>query len=430
MKVLLIIDEMWNDQMHPNNVLSNWFTGMDVELAAICCNPGIPKNHCCYQYFQITDAMMVKSIFGRRAGRAFSITEEQMYGKGESTSAEKVPERFYAFMKSITNNMVYVIRDCIWLLGRFDLKALKKFVMDFSPDIVYCPRMFTPKMCRLENKVRKYTEAPFVAFVADDEVSLKQYNWSPIYWVRRLLNLKRFKKHVKLYKHYYTFSKDQCNEYKMKYGVPSSTLYKCGDFSNEENHKKIGQPIRLIYAGSLYCKRWKTLIALGKALNNINKAELRMVLDVYTRTKLSKKALKEFEKCHHVNMKGAVQPESLIDIYRNADIALHVESFEKKYKYITKWSFSTKIIDLLASSCAIMAICWEQHTGYKYLKENDAAFCISDYSKIDNMLEQIVNNPNMIKKYAHKAWICGVKNHLKVNIQNQIYTDFQTIIAS
>ena len=420
---------MWNDQMHPNNVLSNWFTGMDVEIAAICCNPGIPKNHCCFQYFQITDAMMVKSIFGKRAGRAFSVTEDQMYGEG-LTFAEKVPERFYAFMKSITNNIVYVIRDCIWLIGRYDQKALRKFVKDFSPDLVYCPRMFTPKMCRLENKVKKYTDAPFVAFVADDEVSLKQYNWSPIYWMRRLLNLRLFKKHVKLYKHYYTFSKDQCNEYQVKYGIPSSTLYKCGDFSKEVNKQEVGSPIRLVYAGSLYCKRWKTLVALGKALNNINKSGKKMVLDVYTRTTLSNKAQKELESCQHLNMRGSVPPERLSDIYRNADIALHVESFEKKYKYKTRWSFSTKIIDLLGSSCAVMAISWDQHTGYKYLKENDAAFCISDYSEIENILKKIAHNPLLIKEYAHKAWICGNKNHLKEIIHNQILTDFQTIIAS
>lgn len=421
---------MWNDQMHPNNVLSNWFTGMDVELAAICCNPGTPKNHCCYQYFQVTDAMMVKSLVGKRAGRAFSVTEDQMYGEEGLSSAEKVPERFYAFMKSITNNLVYVIRDCIWLLGRYDEKALKRFVEDFSPDIVYCPRMFTPKMCRLENKVRKYTDAPFVAFVADDEVSLKHYNWSPIFWMRRLLNLRLFKEHVKLYKHYYTFSKDQCEAYKAQYGVPSSTLYKCGDFSNEFKKQDVGQPIRLVYAGSLYCKRWETLVALGQALNIINKLGTKMELDVYTRTILTKNALKELEKCPYINMKGAVAPAQLTDIYRNADIALHVESLDKKFKYVTRWSFSTKIIDLLGSSCAIMAICWEQHTGYKYLKENDAAFCVSDYSKIESELERIVNNPNIIKEYAHKAWICGEKNHLRINIQDQIIKEFQTIIAS
>lgn len=430
MKILLVIDEMWNDQMHPNNVLSNWFTGMDVELAAICCNPGLPKNHCCYNYFQVTDAMMVKSIFGRRAGRVFTVSEEQMYDDKQLTSAEKVPERFYSFMKSITNNFIYVIRDCIWLMGRYDKKALKDFVQAFSPDIVYCPRMFTPKMCRLENIVRKYTDAPFVAFVADDEVSLKQYNLSPVYWMRRLLNFHRFKKHVKIYKHYFTFSKDQSIEYERTYKVPSSTLYKCGSFEHEIIKERVNSPIKLVYAGSLYCKRWESLVALGEALNKINQSEIRMTLDVYTKTVLSKQAMGALEKCPFVNLKGAVAPEKLVDIYRDADIALHVESFDKQFKLVTRWSFSTKIIDLLGSSCAILAICWDQHTGYKYLKENNAAFCVSDYAQLEETLKYIADNPELIREYAHKAWQCGENNHSRTNIQNQIITEFTKIIKS
>lgn len=70
---------------------------------------------------------------------------------------------------------------------------------------------------------------------------------------------------------------------------------------------------------------------------------------------------------------GATNPANLPQIYKDADIALHVESFDKKYKYATVYSFSTKIIDLMASTCAIMAICWEQNNGWNYLKEEDAA---------------------------------------------------------
>ena len=35
--------------------------------------------------------------------------------------------------------------------------------------------------------------------------------------------------------------------------------------------KKVGTPIRMVYAGRLYCNRWKTLAEIGKALRLINK---------------------------------------------------------------------------------------------------------------------------------------------------------------
>lgn len=431
MKVLLVIDEMWNDQMHGNNVLSNWFTDIqDVEFAAICCNPGLPQNKCCYKYFQVTDSMMVKSILGKRAGRRFEVTKEQMYSDSVAIDAEKVPVKFYSFMKSITNNFIYVVRDFIWMLGRYNKKELETFVREFNPDIVYCPRMFTVKMYRLEKIVRKFTHAPFVAFVADDEVSLNQKNSSLIYWMRRYFHLWLFKKHVGIYKHYYTFSKDQSENYTATYGVPSSTLYKCGKFNDEIIKVEPNKPIRIVYAGSLYCNRWKTLHKVGQALKEINKDGKKVVLDIYTRTILSKEQKEALSEDYSINMKGGVSPDALPDIYKAADIALHVESFDEKYKLITRWSFSTKIIDLMASSCAVMAICWDQHTGYKYLKDNDAAICVDDYSKLYDTLKHIVDHPEVIKEYAHKAFVCGQNNHNKEKIQKQIISEFSEIIKS
>ena len=83
----------------------------------------------------------------------------------------------------------------------------------------------------------------------------------------------------------------------------------------------------------------------------------------------------------------------------------------------------------MASTCAIMAVCWNEHAGYKYLKDKDAAFCIDSYAKILPQLQAIVDNPDLIKIYAGKAYRCGVVNHSKAKIQAQLKEKFQEIIA-
>ena len=55
MRILIIADEVWNDSIHGNNVLTNWFEDFPAEFAEIYCSPGIPKNSICKKYFQITD---------------------------------------------------------------------------------------------------------------------------------------------------------------------------------------------------------------------------------------------------------------------------------------------------------------------------------------------------------------------------------------
>lgn len=232
-----------------------------------------------------------------------------------------------------------------------------------------------------------------------------------------------------MFAHYFMHSAEQAQDYTREYGIPASTLYKCGDFSAKFEEKPVGSPIRLVYAGRLYCNRWKTLVEIGKALREINKNGERMVLDIYTQEAMTSEQRKALCPENYVYMKGSVSPAQLKDVYRNADIALHVESMDRKNRLATRVSFSTKIIDLMASSCAILAVCWKRHCGYQYLHDNDAAFCVDDYDKLLPMLQGIVDKPSLVTEYAYKAYECGRKNHTREKIQKQIRDKFEEVIA-
>lgn len=428
MRILLITDEIWNDRVFGNNVLQNWFEGMvGVEIAQICATPGRPFNTVCTRYFQLTDSMMLRSLFGSKAGHAFTTSIEKMAHNPQSRNyiAES---RFYTFMKKISGSPVKLARELLWNIGRLDREALVKFVSEFNPDVVFCPRLLTWKLMRLEKAVAKLTDAPFVAFTGDDEASFKEYTYDPLFWLNRFAFHKALARHSKLYSHYFMHSSDQAEEYKNDYAVESSTLFKCGNFSGEYNAKDIGHPIRMVYAGRLYCNRWKSLAEIGKALRAINQDRERIVLDIYTQDILTDEQRSALSPKNFIFLKGSVNQQQLRDVYRNADIALHVESLDKKFRLTTRVSFSTKIIDLMASTCAILAVCWDQHTGYKYLKDNDAAFCVSDYNEILPLLRQICEKPELIKDYARKAWECGKANHSKAKIQRQLLDAFKAAI--
>lgn len=429
MKILLITAEEWNDLVFGNGVLMNWFSKFNAEFAQIYTSPGIPYNDTCNLYFRISDGDMVRSFFGKKAGYVIQKSNSKNFASMDNPKRKGV----YGVMKKVSlwlNTPVILLRDFIWCYGRYDKDALKKFIDDFNPDIVFCPRYLTPALMRLEKLVSTMTNAPFVAFTADDEASYREYSLSPLFWLRRIWIHHKFTNHLKTigYKHYWTFSEDQAMEYAEEYGIKTSTLYKCGDFPDMFVKKEVGKPIRMVYAGRLYCNRWKTLSEIGKALKEINCNGERMVLDIYTTEKLTSEHKKALCQENSIYVHGRVTPAELIDIYKKSDVALHVESFDRKYKLATRVSFSTKIIDLMASSCAILAVCWDQHAGYKYLKEHDAAFCISNYKELLPLLNHICNNPTMIQQYAQKAYNCGIENHSRKKIQDQIRKIFELSI--
>lgn len=428
MRILLITDEIWNNLAFGNNVLQNWFENMEeAEFAQICATPGRPFNNTCTRYFQITDSEMLRSFIGKKAGKSFEVTVESMNVNPEKTNYI-ASSQFYTFMKRISGIGIKLVRELLWKVGRYDERALKKFIEDFNPDIVFCPRLLTWKLMRLEKVVSKYTSAPFIAFTGDDEASFREISYSPIYWANRYLFHRAFKRHTAVYDHYFMHSEDQAREYRAEYGVETSTLFKCGNFLDTHESKAPGNPIILVYAGRLYCNRWKSLVKIGEALREINQDGIKMILNIYTQDHLTDQQRKGLSEDKYIYLRDSVTPEELSKIYRKADIALHVESLDKKYRLQTRVSFSTKIIDLMASTCAIMAICWEEHTGYKYLKSNDAAFCVASYNDLLPMLKQITENPELISTYALKAKQCGLRNHTREKIHKQLADQFITSI--
>lgn len=431
MKILLITAEEWNDYVYGNGVLTNWFTGFDAEFAQIYTSPGLPSNKVCNKYFQIDERQMVKSLYSHyKAGREV----EMPTNKQEQDAAKYNVQRkgIYGLFKKLSlwmHTPIVMLQDFIWITGRYDKVALQLFIDGYKPDVVFCPQLGNPKMWRLEKLVKSMTNAPFIAFTGDDEASYQQVSKSPLYWLRRWYCHNGLKNCVNMFSHYFMHSKEQAQDYAHEYGVPTSTLYKCGDFSNESVKKSVGSPIRLVYAGRLYCNRWKTLAEIGKALHEINKHSKRMVLDIYTQEALTNEQRKALSPENSVYMKGSVNPQQLKEVYRNADIALHVESMDKKNRLATRVSFSTKIIDLMASSCAILAVCWNRHCGYQYLRDNDAAFCVDNYSDILPVLQRIVDDPSLVQNYAQKAYECGRKNHTREKVQKQIRDKFEELIA-
>lgn len=424
MRILILADEVWNDYIFGNGVLTNWFTNFDAEFAEIYLSPGVPNNKICDKYFQITDRQMLSSVVGKRAG--------SIVVKENSNSQMMVQHQgIYGYLKKLSTTIhtsMMMIRDAIWCAGRYDKIAIKNFIDNFDPDIIFSPRMATPKFLRFERIIHSVCNKPMLAFTGDNEIGFDCYSVSPLFWLRRWYTTKMFERNKDIYSHYFAHSKSQSLLYNRKYGIPTSVLYKCTSNHQPEHIHAVNQPINIVYAGRLYCNRWKTLAALGRALKQINRDGQKIVLNIYTLDTLTEAQKRVLNENFSIYVKGGVTPKELIEVYNHTDIALHVESYDKANKLATKYSFSTKIIDLLSSGCAVMAICWEEQTGYQYLKEQDAAICIPNYDSIEYELKELVKNPYIIREYAGKALACAVKNHSREAVHRQLTGVFQLAI--
>ncbi len=432
MKILLLLSESWNDKTAPNNNMTNWFQDFsDVEIWTISGSAQMPDNQCCSHYFMISENDMIKSLITRKRAGRYIVTGPQ---NAEVSASDKCDISDNKKIKRIfSGEVARLMRDFVWRYGKYDLEALRQFISTFNPDIVFSQRRGSVKMCRLEHTISQLTDAPIVAYTGDDEYSLHQKSYSPIFWIRRFWTRAWLKKMIPQYKLFYSQSYRQMKEFQNEFGIKTKFLVKCGTFDENKIHQNVSNPIQMVYAGKLYCNRWKTLKTLkmlSDAIHKVNNdyGRIMIQLNIYTADDITRKQNRALNDGANSIIHGRVPANKLPSIYEKSDIVLHVESFDKKNRLLTQDSFSTKVMDCLASGCAVMAICWDGHAAYQYLKKMDAAITSGSYEEIYLKVSEIVQNPKIVCEYASKAYECGKKNHQRKYIQKMIRDDFDKVI--
>lgn len=429
MKILLLLSESWNDITAPNNNMTNWFQNFpDVEIWTISGSSRTPDNQCCDHYFMISENTMLKSLFTKQKAGKYLFLEKEGSPETKVISCDISDNK--KIKRIFSGEMARLLRDFVWRYGRYDMDELRKFVQTFNPDIIFSQRRGSVKMCRLEYIVSQFTDAPMVAYTGDDEYSLHQMSFSPIFWIRRFWTRTWLKRMIPQYKLFYSQSDRQMEEFQKEFGSRTKFLVKCGSFNEKKIHQKVHTPIQVVYAGKLYCNRWKTLRLLVTAINKVNKeyGKTKIQLNIYTADEITDVQNRFLNDGVDSIIHGRVSASALPEIYKKSDIVLHIESFDKKNRLLTQDSFSTKVMDCLASGCAVMAICWEGHAAYQYLKKKNAAITASSEDEIYQNVKNIVHNPEIVSEYAKKAYVCGKNNHQREVIQKMLFDDFSMVI--
>lgn len=428
MKILIVSAEAWRDDTNGGNVLSNIFAEFkNAEFAQIYRSSGEPFNLCCKQYFQMTDSMAVKNILKRqKIGRKLVYDNYPTQNKN-ANSAESRNQNQYRFFHKYNFPIFYAIKALIWKCAKWKTEELKAFIKDFAPDIIFAPCYGGCHMQALDRYVQDIAKVPMISYISDDNYSLRQFRIAPSYWINRILVRRSTRKTFKRYSLVYTMTNEQKQELERELGANMKILCKGFEAKSVQVKTEVNYPIRVIYAGGVYLNRWKVLAKIAEAIKEINRDGVKMRLDIYTANELDKNQKAKLNVEGVAAVHKAVNQNELMKIYSESDLALHVESLDLKNRLSTRLSFSTKIVDCLASGCAVMAVAWKQQAGYKYLLENDAAICVDDTSKIKQALEEIVAKPELLIERQKKARECCLKNHDILNNTKMVQSDFERI---
>ena len=419
MKLLIISNTSWNDSNSFGSSFSNIFGGNpNYTIANVCCQLGAPNTEVCNRFFQITERGILNSIRGKDS------SGKEVYVEKNS---RKDDSQLLKQAKVLRWQVFFWIRDLIWATGKWRSNELDKFVKDFNPDLIILPIYYSSYINNIGLYLKKLTDKPVVGYISDDCYTLKQFSLSPLYWIDRLIKRRYVKKGIDACKVLFTITETQKNEYNTIFGEKCKVLFKGGDFSNFDHRKtEFNTPLKFVYTGNIGSGRWKTLALIGDALAKTNNGA---ELIIYSQTLLSDKNIKQLLQSGTVRFMGAIPASEVKAVQRDADVLVHVESFELAERYSARLSFSTKIVDYLEAGRCILAVGWKKTGAIEYLKQHNSAVVITNRKQLNDEIADLINNSTKIVEYGDKAFQLGKQYHQIDEIRQNLYTTLMKVVA-
>lgn len=429
MNILVITRSAWDDSNSTGNTMTNFFKNYDTDkIANLYFREARPNNDVCKNYFSISDKDILKSIinYKKKPGKHFQTTNNELY----SNENAQTEEHIYGYFRKKPSTLALWFQERLWDIGTWKNEKLDNFLNNFQPDIIFFPsfsRIYTHKLLWY---IQKKTNAKIILFHADDYLSINEND--------NILITKQKKNVAKIIKRSickadlnYCISEKQKLEYEHKTGKEMEVLYKGAEFLRTQPIYNIGsqdEPIEIVYVGSILYGRWKTLAMLARKIKEYNIKKQVYKLKIYSQYEPTEEMKSQMIIEGVSEFLGKIAPNKIDDVYKNADIVLHTESFDESEKMKTRLSFSTKIVDCLNSGRAIIAIGWEESASIDYFIKNSAALVATNEAEVSNILRKIQKNPSILKHYADKAWECGKKNHQITSIQKDLYNDLENLL--
>ena len=417
MRILTIANAAWDDRNAVGNTLSNWFSGWsDLELYSMYTRETPPINSCCQYYYKVTVTDIIKNFFTwKRIGRSFNMASCRA---DDSDSLEtKAVSNIRGWKRAFLGFVVDVIYSTkIWLNGK-----MKAYIKEVDPDVVFCFAIVEPFRYNIVKYAKRHTKAKVVLWVADDVYGAL----STQYYFMRKLNERRYHRLFAMADKVYGVSDMLCNEYSEIFKIPIEPLYKGCDL--QECKSDVNKPIQIVYAGNLLYGRDETLMALAEQLKKLNNEHTVAQLSIFSGTHVTDEARKRLHIENTSTLNGPRPYDEIKDIMRQADIVLHVESFNPVQIKNVRLSFSTKIIDCLQSGSCMMVIGPKGIASVEYPRKIEGAVVVDDLSKLGDTLKRIVLQPEQLAVRARQIHEFAQKNHQIDAVRSKLANDLKTL---
>lgn len=426
MRILVISRTAWKQNNSFGNTYNNIFGKMKgVSIANIYLADGTPDsdNPNVVSYYQVSEKQMVKSLFGKRTinnvvGKEIDSDELGLNGNVTLETYDKA----FSGMKKNRWSGFFIAREMVWKYGNINWDGILSFAKSFNPDIIFLPFYYAIYVDRVALYLKKQLNVPMVLEASIDIYSLKQLSYDPLYWINRFWIRRYVRKMASVSEKLYVISDIMKNDYEKYLHIECGVLYKFPDTSRKLKEYEIQcGKLQFLFTGNIGSGRWKTLALIGDTLMESGIGEMV----IYTPTPMTAKMRKRLSNCV---LKDPVSPEMVVSLQNEADVLVHVESFDLKDKLEVRYSISTKVMDYISAERCIFAVGPEDIASISFLNDNNLALVATNKESICSVIEKIKNDREACKKYAMNSHCYMTKMSEMEPQQEILYKDLKSIV--
>ena len=406
MKTLIIShNPISTDNNMGKTLLSLFDSFEEKDLCQLYIYPILPNIKKCGSYFQITDKMVLESIFKfNSCGLEVKVDTETAQSFDKSEFEEK------AFTnKKNKRELKLILRSLIWKMGFWYNKPLKRWIETQKPDVIFATGGVASFFYPLVMKIARRYNLPVVTYVCDDFFFSSKKNdiISKIYY--SILN-KNIRKLMLGSSNIVSICDPLSKKYNDFFKVNTVTVY-TGVRIENKTVKDHSSATNISYFGNLFIGRNTVLSEVGMALDEINKErKTNFKLNIYTNTN-DDGINNVFEGIDSISVHGFVSSEKVEDLMNDSLLLLHVEGFAQENIERVRYSMSTKIPESLNSGVCLFAYGPMDDASIDYLCKNDCAVVSVTKTELKEKLEMALFDVEKRNACIYRAIDVARQNH-------------------
>lgn len=416
MKVLILSHNSLSQATNMGKTLLSYFTEFPPQdLAQFYIHREVPTQEACGHYYRFTDTDALRSRFSKRdQGRSFR-AEEIQPGICSPRTDLGMAAKLYQLGRKRTA-LTYTLRESLWKNCKWNTPQFRRWVYDFGTELLFLAAGDYGFLYEIAVQLSHWLKIP-LAVACVDEFYLHNRNEGS--WLGRWRHrqfLRSVERCMTRAEMIFAICPGMAKAYEMKFGKKCRVLH-TGAPSREVS---AGSSFGLSYLGNLGYRRDRQLVAMGRALREIQGPGIPQYIDVYSGER-NPKVIRQLTLENGIRFHGMVSPEEAAKILRGSLAVIHTESFDADMRNLTRFSVSTKIPDCLKNGPCILAYGPRGIASMDYLEEHRAAYVITTPEDLHNGMRKLLTDSVLRGKLVTNARDLAKRHHDAQTVSRQLY---------